>query len=110
MSTPVYPWTRKEVELIKALYLDTGGRKALELIVERLGNLNGPSFDNDVHVTAFNEGRRFVARELLSAINLPIEALINEETHAGQRRIPTATERAERIANGEQLYTAFRRR
>ena len=93
-------WTKREVELVKGLWADEGGRQALEMIIERLGNLAGPSFVADPHMTAFNEGRRFVARELAAAINLPVEQLIAEEPH-GRPRVITATERAERAAAGQ---------
>lgn len=101
-----HTWTKREVEMIKALYADPGGRLALEMIMERLGMLTGPSFASDPYATAFNEGRRFVAREIAAAINLPIEHLIQEEPH-GRSRVITATERAERAAAGQ--YSPIRR-
>lgn len=102
-----YPWSKSEVETIKALYADDGGRRALELIIERLGNLNGLSFSADPHATAFNEGRRFVAIELLAAINIPTDKLV-QEAPDGRTRVVTATERAERIAGG--AYKPYKRR
>ena len=110
MSTPVYPWTKEEAERIKALYADPGGRLVLEMIIERLGWLNGASFmAGDPYMTAFTEGRRFVARELLTAINVPTEALIKEEPN-GRTRTLTATERAERAAAGQPAYSPVKRR
>jgi len=109
MSTPVHPWAKDEVECIKGLYADPGGRMVLEFIMERLGLLNGPSFVGDSHIGGFKEGGRFVARELIAAINLPTEALIQEETH-GRTRTLTATERAERATAGQSVYSPVRRR
>jgi len=103
-----FPWSREDVELVKALYADDGGRRALEFIIERLGNLNGLSFAGDPHVTAFNEGRRFVATELLAAINIPTDRLVSEAPN-GRTRVITATERAEHAATNRH-YSALGRR
>jgi hypothetical protein len=40
-------------------------KQAIEVISKRIGGLNQLSFDSDPYVTAFNEGRRWVARFLL---------------------------------------------
>jgi hypothetical protein len=99
-------WSKDDVSLIKGLYADAGGRRALEFIIEQLGGLLGPSITTDPHVTAFNEGRRFVARELLAAITMPIDKIV-QEVPDGRPRVITATERAERSAGG---YNAYRNR
>lgn len=105
----MHDWQRADVELIKRLYATDGGRIALEYIMEHLGLLNGPSFAGDPYLTAFQEGRRFVARELLAAINLPVETIVKKEETHGRPRVLTATERAERTAAG-QHYSPIRRR
>jgi hypothetical protein len=40
-------------------------RQAIEVISKHVGGLNQLSFDSDPYKTAFNEGRRWVARFLL---------------------------------------------
>ncbi len=100
--TPSYSFTRDEVQIIKAAWSTDAGRLALQLVVERLGNMHGASFDTDPILMAFNEGRRFVARELATAINMPIEKIVKEQ-HDDSVRISepiSATERAARVASG----------
>lgn len=102
-----YPWTKDEVQVIKAAWASDHGRLALSLIVERLGNLHGASFAPDPHVTAFNEGRRYVARELMVAINNPVDRIVKEEPDERHGTL-TATERAASAAAGQ--YTGPGRR
>ncbi len=98
-----YPWTKEEAAIIKAAWATEQGALALQLVVEQLGMLHQSSFSSDPHVMAFNEGRRFVARELAAAINMPVKQLVKEH-HDDTIRIAepvTATERAARVASGD---------
>ncbi len=99
MTVPNYPWTKEEVQVIKAAWVTDASRPALLLIVERLGNLHGASFDSDPSLMAFHEGRRFVGRELMAAINQPVEKLVKETDEPRSNRPITATERAIRAAS-----------
>lgn len=95
MSQP-YQWTKDEVDIIKRCWRDDGGRLALQLVVERLGNLHGSSFAENALEMAHGEGRRWVARALMHAINVPLSAF-NEESHESGRRISTTTERRDSL-------------
>ena len=98
-----YPWTKDEVQIIKAAWATDQGRLALSLIVERLGNLHGASFAPDPYLTAFYEGRRNVARELMVAINNPVEKIVKEEPNEFGHGTLSATERANRAAAGQYV-------
>lgn len=93
-----YPWTKDEVQIIKAAWATDPGRLALSLIVERLGNLHGASFSPDPYMTAFMEGRRNVARELMVAINNPAEKIVKEAPNEFGHGPISATERANRTS------------
>jgi len=95
-----YPWSKEEAQIIKACFATDTGRHALTLIVERLGMLHGQSFDKDPITMAFHEGRRFVGRELMAAINNPIETIVQEPHEPRSSRPITATERLERASAG----------
>lgn len=103
MTTPLYNWSKAEVQIIKAAWATDHGRRALTIIIEHLGSLHGPSFATDPMQMAFNEGRRFVARELMSAVNLPINKLVKEPDEPRDSRPPTATERAAAVADGTPI-------
>lgn len=99
-------WTKDEVQIVKAAWATDPGRLALTLIVERICNLMGPAN------TDIEEGRRRVGIDLMAAINLPLDKLI-EETHGddNQRGKPvTATERAARVAAGHAITAAASKR
>jgi len=98
-----FPWTKDEASLIKRLWDDPGGRRALMIVIDRIGAASGQSFvPGDTHATAFNEGRRWVARQLMTAIETPIETLVPKEPD-GSRNF-TATERVERIKSGRDPF------
>jgi hypothetical protein len=97
--TQTYPWTKEEVQSVKAAWASDAGRVALTIIVERLANIHGASFSNNPLEMAFNEGARFIGRELMAAINQPVEKIVKEPDEPHSRtRVPTGTERAERTA------------
>lgn len=91
-----FRWTKEEAGALRALYATDAGRFALDIILHRLGMLNQSSFAPDPHLTAFNEGRRFVAGQLHNALTLPIDQIVKEDQHERRHGTLTATERAER--------------
>lgn len=93
-----YPWTKEEVQIIKACWASEPGRIALQLVVERLGVLHGDSYDDNPSRMAWIAGRRYVARELMAAINNPVEKIAKEPHEPRSNRPITATERAARAA------------
>ena len=95
-----YAWTKDEVQIVKAAWATDPGRLALTVIVERLAALHGASFSPDALTMAFHEGRRFVGRELMIAINNPVEKIVKEPDEPRSNRPVTATERAERASSG----------
>lgn len=102
MTQPLYEWTKDEAQIIKAAWASDHGKMALTLIVERLAGIHAGSFSSDALLMAFNEGRRFVGRELMTAINRPIDKLVKAPDEPRSNRPLTATERAaasERDAN-----------
>ena len=88
-----FDWTKDEVQLIKRLWASDEHRPALQLIIETLGRFHKPSFDPDTHITAFNEGRRYVAIALTEAINRDLSKDGSSNTDRSSV-VPTATERA----------------
>ena len=94
---PDYKWTREEAAFIKVMWdgkADPAMQKAvLKHVVEMLGGVNSIGFDSEnTHLTAFNAGRRWVARQLQNAIVDPLPKEAPPEP-AGPAP-PTATERA----------------
>lgn len=87
-----FDWTKEEVQMIKRLWASDEHRPALQLIIETLGRFHKPSFDPDSHITAFNEGRRYVAISLTEAINRDLSK--DGSSNTDRSYIPTATERA----------------
>lgn len=94
-----FNWSKEAVQAIKACWSTNEGRIALAFVVESLGLLHGDSESLDPHDMAFTKGRRFVARELMIAINSPIDAIIKEPDDRPARPL-TATERANAAASG----------
>lgn len=94
-----YPWTKQEAALVRRLWDDEGGRKVLTMLLERMCGLSSLSMSSDPHLTSFNEGRRWVGRQLLDAIETPVELLVHEEPDE-RTTVVTATERARRVAAG----------
>jgi len=91
-----FDFTREEQSALKAAWATDHGRAALTIIIERIGMMHKSSFAPDAHVTAFNEGRRFVAIAVATAINQPLKDAHEHDDTRGP--IPTATERAARDA------------
>ena len=97
--TPIYVWSKEEAEIVKAAWADEHGRRALELIIGRVCNLMGQSFETDPHATAFNEGRRYVGIALKNAINTPMNKLVRtDDDNRSSGPVATATERAAAVA------------
>lgn len=113
---PDHAWAKEEAQIIKQLWNGEADahthRRALQHIVEVLGLINGQALvPGSPDLTAFNEGRRWVARQLQNAVTLPLERLIKEEKNepVGHRAI-SATERAERAAAAGKPARAVRTR
>jgi hypothetical protein len=96
-----YKWTKEEAQIIKGSWANDGGRLALTIVVERLGNLQGGSMAADTHMTAFNEGRRWVAQQLATAINMPLDQLVEKDIERKTGTV-TATERANAVKRGNK--------
>ena len=96
-TIPDYDWTREEAAFVKAMWDGQADahmqRAVLKHLVEMLGGVNSLGFDPDnSNVTAFHAGRRWVARQIQTAITQPLpKEPTNEPT---RRRVITATERA----------------
>jgi hypothetical protein len=96
---PEYVWTKEEAQIIKAAWADEHGRRALNLIIDRLCNVMGSSMVlGDPHATSFQEGRRWPAQQLAIVIKMPLDQLTQDTPHepAGSSPVLTATERAAR--------------
>jgi hypothetical protein len=105
-----FEWTKQEAQMIKRLWSNPETRPAMQLIIEELGMLHRPSFNPDSHITAFNEGRRYVAIALTAAINADLRAEDDGSSDTNRSPIPTATERAAvRAAEGAAGATKRRR-
>jgi len=87
-----FEWTKEEVQMIKRLWASPESQPALKIIIESLGMFHRSSFTPDPHITAFNEGRRYVAISLTEAINANLSEENGSNTDRGH--VPTATERA----------------
>lgn len=93
-----YEWTKEDAAILKAVF-DGGGdaamqRRVIVHIVEMLCGVNQVGFDPDnMNVTAFHAGRKWVARQIQNAITIPHNKLIKEPTNEPDRRVLTATER-----------------
>jgi hypothetical protein len=97
----LYAWSRDEVQIIKAAWSTDAGRLALTVIVEHLAGLQSSTYDDNPGRMAHSEGRRSVGIDLMRAINLPMDKLM--ETRPDDRHgTLTATERAARYAAGER--------
>lgn len=78
-------FTKHEVESVKALYAGEASpeqqRRALALIVNRLARAHDVSYvPRDPHASSFLAGRAFVGAQVLKLVNLPVGALIIQET------------------------------
>lgn len=98
-----YAWTKEEAAAIKALYATDAGRYVLDIIVHRLGMLEGMSFAGDPYTTAFQEGRRYVGGNLNNVLITPMDKIIREEPDVRHGPI-TSTERANFAAASSSGY------
>lgn len=89
-----FDWTKEEAAAIKGVYATDAGRFVIDTLIYRLGMLQGASMAPDPHMTAFNEGRRYVAGSLHNAVVTPLDKLVPERTDEPRHRTITATERA----------------
>jgi len=96
-----FEWTKSDVEIVKAAWATDQGQRLIKLLVERLADVEGASFSLSHSDMAFNEGRRFVGRELARAVKKSINSLVKEPDEPRDSRPITATERAARVASGE---------
>ena len=100
-----FTWSKDSAEAIKACWATPEGRLALAIVVEHLGLIHGDSDSLDPNVMAFTKGRRFVARELMKAINTPLDKLSKEPDDRPNRPL-TGTERAHVAAAGDNPIAA----
>lgn len=57
-------------------------QRAIRHIVEILGMVNGQSFiQGEPDTSAFNEGRRWVARQIQNALTLPMDQIVKEKVN-----------------------------
>ena len=96
---PDYAWSKADLDLFTAVWNGQADahaqRRVITHIVEMLCGTNRISFvAGSPDMTAFNEGRRWVARQLQNAITLPVDRLVKEEPDERRIRPATATERA----------------
>ena len=111
-----YAWSKAEAETVRAVF--NGGadahmqRRAIVHIVEMLCGTNRISLSpGSPDLTAFNEGRRWVARQIQNALTLPLDKLVKEEKNEPRpNRLPTATERADSVAAGKPIRPGARTR
>lgn len=86
---PDYLWPKQEYNDLRAVWGGTADpgtqRRAIMHLVEVLGRVNGSSLvPGQPDMTAFQEGRRWVARQIQNALTLPAERVcIKEDTNAG---------------------------
>lgn len=115
MSVPDYEWSKEDASRIKAVWNGGGDahmqRAAVQHLVEIICGINQIGFDpNNSHISAFNAGRRWVARQLQNAITIPLDKLVKEEPHEPRSNgVITATERAIRAASGSGRPSRKRR-
>ena len=110
MSEPAdYTWPKADAQILKAEWSrDAQSRRCLQHIVEMLGGIDAVGFDPDnSNVTAFNAGRRWVARQIQRAVIMPLdqiapEHIVDEPRTSVQRRILHAgtNRRIERAKSG----------
>lgn len=99
-----YDWPKEEAIKLKAVFNGSGDahmqRMAIQHIVEILGGVNKVGFDPDnMQMTAFHAGRKWVARQLQNAITLPLDRLVKEEPNEPRTNgVISTTERANRAA------------
>lgn len=105
MTAP-YEFTRDEVQILKAAWASDAGRMALDVIAGRLCQLHGASFNTDALVMAHNEGRRYVGRAIMAAVQLPLEKIVREPDEPRSSRPVTASERVEQRAADQQRTAA----
>ena len=110
MEIPDYDWRKDEAIRLKAVFDGSADpamqRQAILHAVEVLGGINKIGLDpTNTHMTAFNAGRRWVARQIQIAITTPLDKLVKEEPHDHRTRVATATERANSAAAGRSAAT-----
>lgn len=113
-EVPDYEWSKEDASRLKAVWNGSGDphmqRAAVQHLVEIICGINRIGFDpTNTHMSAFNAGRRWVARQLQNAITLPLDKLVKEEPNEPRTNgVVTATERANRAAAGGRRPAAGR--
>ena len=102
--TPVYEFTKEQVQIIKDCAVTDVGRRALSMIVQELCGITSSSFSTDHAQMAFQEGRRWVAIQINAAVTMPTDKLVKEPHEPRSNRPVTATERFEQHER-ERLVT-----
>lgn len=99
-----YDWSKADANRVKTVFDGTADphsqRQAVVHMVEILCGINQIGFDpENPHMTAFNAGRRWVARQIQNAITIPLDKLVKEEPNEPRPVHPiSTTERAARAA------------
>ncbi len=100
-----YAWSKEDAQRLKSIFAGAADahmqRQAIVHLVEIICGVNQIGFDPDnSQITAFNAGRRWVARQIQNAITIPLDKLVEEKNDGSNRSVKpiTATERAVRAA------------
>jgi len=109
-DVPDYMWPKDEWTALNMVFRGNADeamqQRAIRHIVEILGRVNGSSFvRGEPDTTAFNEGRRWVARQIQNALTLPREAITIE----GAENVRSGSDR-ESIINASAREFANRTR
>lgn len=95
-----YDWSKEDAMRLKAVWDGSGDahtqRAMIKHLVEIICGVNQIGFDpTNTHMSAFNAGRRWVARQLQNGIVIPLDKLVKEDLHEPRTNgVVTATERA----------------
>ena len=90
-----YAWPKAEAEILKSEWnRDAQSRRNLQHLVEKLCAVDDIGFDSEsAEITAFNAGRRWVARQIQRAVLMPLDQLAPQETPINEPR--NASQRAD---------------
>jgi hypothetical protein len=78
------PFTKPDVAALQAVYRGEGTpdqqQRAMDWIIKEAGQVGKQSYRaGDSHATAFSEGRRFVATQIVSLLDLPLSKVKDDE-------------------------------
>ena len=115
MSIPDFNWKPEDVQRLKAMWdgqADAPTQRAtIKHLIEMICGINQIELvPGNPDMTAFNSGRKWVARQLQNAITLPISNFKKDDNEPRSSSLPTATERAARVAVAGGSSTSTGRR